>query len=175
MPEGNIIAEQLQKEIDELLRFTGSDIFTPIAQVEKFLIFIIQGQFYTIPSRLISEVAVLDKAYPLPLLPDYVKGIINRYSSPYALIDIGLLILKTPTEGSKVVVLKETLDKLAFMIDDVVDIVDVPLAEVLKVEQGSETRDTTEVIESSFAWRHTNVLVLNIREIMNRIKSEFEV
>ncbi|MDR1986463.1 MAG: chemotaxis protein CheW [Treponema sp.] len=141
---------------------------------EKFLVFTIQERLYTLPSAMINEVAVYDKAYPLPLLPEYVKGIINRYSVPYALIDLGLFMLKTPSALSKVVVLKESVDKVAFMIDDVVDIVDVPLEHILKVEQGTENQDATAVIEASFEWHKMDVFILSIREIINRIKMDFE-
>ncbi|MDR0722011.1 MAG: chemotaxis protein CheW [Treponema sp.] len=141
---------------------------------EKFLIFTIQERLYTLPSSMINEVAVYDKAYPLPLLPEYVKGIINRYSVPYALIDLGLFMLKTPSALSKVVVLKESVDKVAFMIDDVVDIVDVPLEHILKVEQGTENQDASVVIEASFEWHEMDVFILSIREIINRIKKDFE-
>ncbi|MDR2397620.1 MAG: chemotaxis protein CheW [Spirochaetaceae bacterium] len=141
---------------------------------EKFLIFTIQDRLYTLPSRMINEVAVYDKAYPLPLLPDYVKGIINRYSVPYALIDLGLFMIKTASTLSKVMVLKESVDKVAFMIDDVVDIVDVPVEQILKVEQGIENQDATMVIEASFEWHETDVFILSICEIISRIKKDFE-
>jgi purine-binding chemotaxis protein CheW len=123
---------------------------------------------------MINEVAVYDKAYPLPLLPDYVKGIINRYSVPYALIDLGLFMIKTASTLSKVMVLKESVDKVAFMIDDVVDIVDVPVEQILKVEQGIENQDATMVIEASFEWHETDVFILSICEIISRIKKDFE-
>ena len=64
---------------------------------EKYLIFTILDETYALPSRLIGEIALLDTVYPLPLLPPYIPGIINRYSAPYALIDIGLLLRKTAT------------------------------------------------------------------------------
>jgi purine-binding chemotaxis protein CheW len=142
---------------------------------EKYLIFTILGKFYTFPSRIISEVTAFDTVYPLPLVPEYVMGIINRYSAPYALVDIGLLIQKIPTPQSKVVVLKETVEKIAFLIDDVVDIVDIVHADLLKVEQGVEVTDTTDIIEASFGWHDTNVFVLNIRQIINRVISEFRI
>jgi purine-binding chemotaxis protein CheW len=145
------------------------------ANTEKYLIFTILGKHYTFPSRFISEVTAFDKVYPLPLLPGYVKGIINRYSAPFALIDVGLLIRETPTPESKVVVLKETVDKLAFLIDDVVDIIDIPVSALLKVEQGAERDDVTDIIESSFEWHDTHVFVLGIRQIINRVKTDFEI
>jgi purine-binding chemotaxis protein CheW len=145
------------------------------ANTEKYLIFTILGKCYTFPSRFISEVTAFDKVYPLPLLPGYVRGIINRYSVPFALIDISLLIQETETPESKVVVLKETVDKLAFLIDDVVDIVDVPVSQLLKIEQGAERDDVTDIIESTFNWHDTHVFVLDIQRIMNRVKTDFEL
>jgi purine-binding chemotaxis protein CheW len=133
------------------------------------------GKFYTFPSRIISEVTAFDTVYPLPLLPEYVIGIINRYSAPYALVDIGLLLQKIPTPRAKVVVLKETVEKIAFLIDDVVDIIDVAQPELMKLEQGTEANDTTDIIESSFEWHDTNVFVLNIRQIINRVVGEFRL
>jgi purine-binding chemotaxis protein CheW len=142
---------------------------------EKYLIFTILGTYYTFPSRFISEVSAFEKVYPLPLLPAYVKGIINRYSVPYALLDIGLLIRETPTPESKVVVLKETVDKLAILIDDVADIIDIPVSALLKVEQDADRDVVTDIIESSFEWHDTHVFVLGIRQIINRVKTDFEI
>jgi purine-binding chemotaxis protein CheW len=148
---------------------------TEVFNGEKYLIFMILGKLYTFPSRIISEVTAFDTVYPLPLLPDYVMGIINRYSAPYALVDIGLLIQKIPSPRAKVVVLKETVEKIAFLIDDVVDIIDVAQSDLLKLEQGTEVNDTTDIIESSFEWHDTNVFVLNIRQIISRVVSEFRI
>jgi purine-binding chemotaxis protein CheW len=145
------------------------------AAAEKFLVFTILDRFYTFPSRFISEVAAFDRVYPLPLMPEYVMGIINRYSVPYALLDLGLLIQKSSSPKSKVVVLKEQVDRLAFLIDDVVDIIDIPLTRIMKLEQGIEGSDITEIIESSFEWRNTNVFVLGIRQLLNRIKNDFNM
>jgi purine-binding chemotaxis protein CheW len=144
--------------------------------VEKFLIFTIQGRRYTLPSNLISEVAVVEKVFPLPLVPDYVRGIINRYSAPYALIDVGLLLLKTPSEAAKSVVLKETVDKLAFLIDDVTDIADVTQDKLFKVDQGPESGESTAsgFVESFFDWQGEQVFCISIRELVQRIKKDFE-
>ncbi|MDR0589254.1 MAG: chemotaxis protein CheW [Spirochaetaceae bacterium] len=145
------------------------------ANTEKYLIFTILGKLYTFPSRFISEVTAFDHVYPLPLLPGYIRGIINRYAVPFALIDIGLLIRETATPESKVVVLKESVDKLAFLIDDVVDIIDIPGSSLLQVSQGTEQGDAADIIESSFEWHDTHVFVLGVRQIINRVKADFEL
>jgi purine-binding chemotaxis protein CheW len=139
---------------------------------EKFLIFTILGRHYALPSRLIGEIALFDAVYPLPLLPEYVPGVINRYSTPYALIDIGLFLRKTATPRAKVLVLKEQVDKAAILIDDVADIVDIPSAELLQVEQEVDADDISSVVISSFLWNESNVFVLDIRKILDRIVNE---
>jgi purine-binding chemotaxis protein CheW len=139
---------------------------------EKYLIFTILGKYYALPSVHIGEIALFDAVYALPLLPEYVPGIINRYSTPYALIDIGLLLQKTATPRAKVLVLKELVDRAAFLIDDVIDIVDVQPSNLLPIEQESGSSDITSVVAASLQWNETNAFVLDVRQILNRIVND---
>jgi len=136
---------------------------------EKYLIFSILGRQYAFESRLIGEIALFDAVYPLPLMPNYVLGVINRYSIPYALFDIGLLLFKTPSPRGKVLVLKDSIDRIAFLIDDVTGIADIAQGELLDAERGSETDDMTEAISASFNWRGEDVFVLDVRRILAHV------
>jgi len=140
--------------------------------IEKYLIFTIREKQYAMPSRIISEVAALEKAFPLPLVPEYVRGIINRYSVPYALIDICYLLSKDTSSAGKLIVLKEEVDKLAFLIDDVTDIADIPPEKIMKIEQ--EETSSVGLISAFFEWKDYQVFCLEITEIINRIKQDFE-
>ena len=142
------------------------------AHDEQFLIFSISGQHYTVPTRFVGEIALFDAVYPLPLLPVYVLGVINRYSVPYALFDIGLLLSNTPSLRSKVLVLKDSIDRIAFLIDDVISIADVPHDDLLGVEHSAESHDATEMVSASFSWSGGNVLVLDIKRILARVSAE---
>jgi purine-binding chemotaxis protein CheW len=139
---------------------------------EKYLIFSILGRRYTFPSSYISEIAVFETVYPLPLMPGYVLGIINRYSVPYVLFDIGLLLLKTPTPRGKVLVFKDQIDRIAFLIDDITDIADIPQTQVIPVERSSESGDLAEIIAASFRWHENDVFVLDIERILSRVTGE---
>jgi purine-binding chemotaxis protein CheW len=136
--------------------------------VEKYLIFMIHEKRYALPAKAISEVTVLEKVFPLPLVPSYVMGIINRYSVPYALIDIKFLLLNDASNASKVIVLKEEIDKLAFLIDDVTDIADLPPDQLMKIEQ-----EDVPSISACFEWKGCNVLCIDTGELINRIKQDF--
>ena len=146
---------------------------------EKYLIFTVQDKRYALPSKIISEVAVLEKVFPLPLVPDYVRGIINRYSVPYALIDISFLLLKDASKAEKVIVLKEEVDKLALLIDDVTDIADLTPENLMKTEAESagEARFGESAIAGSvnafFEWKGSHVFCLDTGELISRIKQDF--
>ena len=139
---------------------------------EKYLIFSILDKWYTFPSRHIGEIALFDDVYPLPLVPQYVLGVINRYSVPYALFDIGLLLFKTPSPRNKVLVLKDAIDRIAFLIDDVTGIADVPQEKLLMVERSAESDDLTEAVFASFNWNGGDVFVLDIQRILTRVTDE---
>jgi purine-binding chemotaxis protein CheW len=141
------------------------------ATIEKYLIFLIQEKRYALPSKIISEVTVLEKVFPLPLVPDYVRGIINRYSVPYALIDISFLLLNGTSNARKMIVLKEEVDKLAFLIDDVADIADLPSEKLMKIDQEESALAGT--INAFFEWKGNQVFCLEASEIINRIKQDF--
>jgi purine-binding chemotaxis protein CheW len=145
---------------------------TEVENDEKYLIFSILERQCALPSRFIGEIALFDAVYPLPLMPDYVPGIINRYSVPYALFDIGMLLFKTPGLSKKALVLKDDIDRIAFMIDDVCGIVDVPEEKLFKVERSAESGELAETISASFNWEGGDVFVLDVHRILARAADE---
>jgi purine-binding chemotaxis protein CheW len=140
--------------------------------IEKYLIFMVGESRYALPSKIISEVAALEKVFPLPLVPDYMRGIINRYSVPYALIDINFFLLNTTSNARKVIVLKEEVDKLAFLIDDVTDIADLPSENLLEIEQ--EENAPAASVNAFFEWNGNQVFCIDTGELISRIKQDFE-
>ena len=143
-------------------------VVTPVS-MEKYLVFTIREKHYALPSKFINEVTVLEMVFPLPMVPDYVRGIINRYSVPYALVDISFLLFREDSSAKKVIVLKEEVDKLAFLIDDVTDIADITPDKLLQIDQ-----DEVSAISAFFEWKETQVLCLEIQELIKVIKGDFE-
>ena len=139
---------------------------------EKFLIFYIQGKLYSFPSRIIGEIALFDIVYPLPLMPPYVLGVVNRYSVPYALFDIGLLFYKTPTAQNKVLICKNEIDHIAFLIEDVTGIADIHPENIISIERSVNSDDSAEAISASFNWNGHDVFVLDVNRIIGRVSGE---
>jgi len=139
---------------------------------EKYLIFSVGEERYTLPSAIIGEVAVLDNVFPMPLVPDYVRGLINRYSIPYALVDISLFLNKDASNAKKVIVLKDDVEKIAFLIDDVIDIAVIPSSRLVRIEK--EAAGFHPSINACFECDGINVLCLDIEELTGSIKKGFE-
>jgi len=139
---------------------------------EKFLVFSILGKSYCFPSRLVGEIVLFDAVYPLPLMPSYVLGIVNRYSTPYALFDTGLLFQKTPCPRRKVLILKEEVDRVAFLIDDITAIADIKNEEIFTIEKKSDSNEFADEINASFKWNKDDVFILDANKIINRVSEE---
>ncbi|MCL2210298.1 MAG: chemotaxis protein CheW [Treponema sp.] len=139
---------------------------------EKFLIFSILGKLYSFPSRIISEIALFDAVYPLPLMPSYVLGVINRYSVPYALFDLGILFNNAPSSCNKTLILKDQIDRIAFLIDDVTGIVDIMPENLFILERSSELNELTDAVSASFSWNGNDVFILDVNRILERVSEE---
>jgi len=143
-----------------------------IENSEKYLIFSVLDKLYGFPSRIIGEIAIFDAVYPLPLTPSYILGVVNRYSIPYALFDIGLLFYNTPSPHKKILILKENIDRIAFLIDDITGIEDVQRETMLNIERDAENGGSAEAVCASFSWNGNNVFVLDIQKIIDRAAEE---
>ena len=139
-----------------------------VLPVERYLVFTIREKLYALPSKIINEVTVLEKVFSLPLVPEYVRGVINRYSVPYALVDISFLLFRDSSSAQKVIVLKEEVDKLAFLIDDVTDFADISPDKLLKIDQ-----EEISAITAFFEWKDSHVFCLEIEELIKTIKGDF--
>ena len=139
---------------------------------EKYLIFTVGEKYYALPSRIIGEVAALEEVFPLPLVFGYVRGIINRYSVPYALVDIRHDVSENALKAaSKVIVLKEEVDKLALLINDVVDFADTPSENLMEIEP--EESSLAGSVSAFFEWKGKSVFCLKIEELISRIRQDF--
>ncbi|MCL2763669.1 MAG: chemotaxis protein CheW [Treponema sp.] len=139
---------------------------------EKFLVFSILGKSYAFPSRLIGEIALYDMVYPLPLMPPYVLGVVNRYSVPYALFDIGILFHNKQSPRSKVLIFKDEVDHIAFLIDDVSGIADINPDELFIMERSAGSGDLTDAVAASFNWNGNDVFILDVHSILSRVSGE---
>lgn len=136
-------------------------------QTEKLLIFRVCGKLYAFKSKLIGEVANYDTAYHLPLMPPYVCGLINRYSTPFLLFDTGLLMGLNALVPSKIAVFKDSVEKIAFLIDEIEDIVDI------NIDQMNRADSAEDMVEMVFKFNDQDVLLIGYDMLIARVQNDF--
>jgi len=137
------------------------------AKEEKYLVFSIFGRQYAFPAEIIGEVANCDPVYPLPLLPSYVLGVINRYSIPHALFDTGFLLSQMPGPRNEALVIRGDIDRVAFSIDKVTGIASIEPDKLRDVGTGSDVLSST--VYTSFKWNDNDVYVLDVQRLLARV------
>jgi len=142
------------------------------AHEEKFLIFSISDRHYAFPADVVGEVANCDPVFPLPLLPYYALGFINRYSVPHALFDIGFLLTNVQGPRNEALVIKGDIDNVAFSIDKVAGIASITPDKLNNLEAGSRPDETTGTVYASFKWNDADVFVIDIQRILARAAAE---
>jgi len=142
------------------------------ANGEKYLIFSIFNRQYAFPAQDIGEVAKCEPLYPLPLLPSYLLGFINRYSIPYALFDIGFLLSNVPGPRKEALVIKSDIDRVAFSIENVSGIADITPDKLIKIGTGTGPVELNSAVCASFNWNGAEVFVLDIRRLLARVAQE---
>ena len=140
------------------------------AKEEKYLVFSIFGRQYAFPAQIIGEVANCDPLYPLPLLPSYVLGVINRYSIPYALFDTGFLLSQMPGPRKEALVIIGDIDRVAFSIEKVTGIASIGSDKLRDVGTGSDR--LSGAVYTSFNWNNEDVYVLDVRRLLARVADE---
>jgi chemotaxis signal transduction protein len=142
------------------------------AHENKYLIFSISDRHYAFPADVVGEVANCDPVFPLPLLPSFVFGFINRYSVPYALFDIGFLLTNVQGPRNEALVIKGEIDNVAFSIDKVAGIASVAPGNLNRLEAGSRPDETSGTVYASFKWNGTDVFVIDVKRILARAAAE---
>jgi purine-binding chemotaxis protein CheW len=141
------------------------------ASSEKYLIFSIFNRQYAFPAKDIGEVANCEPLYPLPLLPSYVLGVINRYSIPYALFDVGFLLSNVPGPRNEALVIKDDINRVAFSIENVSGIADITPDKLTKIGTGTGS-ELSSAVCAEFKWKDTDVYVLDIGRLLAHVAQE---
>jgi len=139
---------------------------------EKYLIFAVFDRQYAFPAQVVGEVANCDPFFHLPLLPSYVLGVIDRYTVPYALFDISLLLANKPGPRKEALVINKDIDQVAFSIENVSGIADITPDKLMKIESGTGPFELHSAVYASFKWNGEDVYILNIRQLLARIMNE---
>lgn len=126
----------LNKRSTQIAAIPLMNLETAFSSKDKYIIFKISNHTYCIYSLFVKELINL-KNYPvtkIPYTPDFMDGIINLKGSFYTVINLKKFIGLDDTENSasekkvldsKIIVIESNELKMAFIVDDIIDIVNI--------------------------------------------------
>lgn len=90
----------------------------------KFLIFSLQDSLYALDLAQVAEVADPPPMWPIPLAPPYYAGVLSFHGDIVAAMRLSLFLgLSDCRQPGKLVVLRQEVASLAFLVDSVLRIV----------------------------------------------------
>lgn len=120
----------------------GSALFDSAREVltDKYLIFVSDGLLFGAHADHVSEIITNITITHLPMVPHYVRGIINLRGQIVPIIDIRLLLDKEPGENYCTIVLNLEGTQIGVLVDRVDQMIDIPKSSILPVPRQNTQR-----------------------------------
>ena len=102
-----------------------------IVDTEKYLIFVTDNLKFGINANSVVEIITNYSITFLPMLPDFVRGIINLRGDMIPILDVRLRLGKEFKEDCLVIVLNVNGTQLGILVDSVDQMLDIPKGDIL--------------------------------------------
>lgn len=162
---------------DEILSLIKSDFQekSESQQIEKkttWLIFTIGNQtdgtnLYAIPSGDVKEILRDAAIFPLPFVPPYINGVLNRYGDPYVVIDSAVMEGKDPQKSFLFIVLNDE-SHTCLRVTDVKDFFSATENEIVRFSEA----ELSDFYEGTLNINGKNVFVMKVKAIIEKVGKE---
>ena len=90
----DLIKENRSKDVDQ----------QQVVEEQNFLLFSINSKKYALSSNFVRELLKDIEVFPLPFVPSYIDGVLNRYGDSYAVIEPAYLFNDVRQDSSLFIV-----------------------------------------------------------------------
>ena len=101
------------------------------ADSEKYLLFLSGQLLFGVKAKYVVEIITNHTITPLPLVPDYIRGIINLRGQIIPIVDIRLLLGHPTADESCIIILNIEETVIGILVDTVQKMIDVDVASIL--------------------------------------------
>ena len=160
------------EETEELLEEIQENQVLTFGEEEKlnttsYLVFKAGDKNYAVNSTEVRELLRNNEVYPMPFVPPYIKGVLNSYGVPYAVVDFSYFNADMPQESRLFMLLKNPNN------------ISIQVSEIQEFHNESEVtvKSLTNAEDSPFftgaiSFDDVTAPVLNINGILERIRSD---
>lgn len=164
----------MAEEILSLIK-NGSKEKTDSLNVQKkatWLIFTIGNQadgknLYAIPAGCVKEILRNATVFPLPFVPPYVNGVLNRYGDPYVVIDSAVLEGKESQNSFLFIVINDE-SHTCLRITDVKDFFTASEKDIIRFTEA----ELSDFYEGTLTINGQDVFLLNVQAIIEKVGKE---
>ncbi len=163
------MSEELLEKIRESQTQEQSEKEESSEELTRYLIFSMNDGCYAIESETINAIVTELYVYPLPFVPHYICGLVNQQGTPFVVVDPMIMMNYEGQKSSMLILVKDSTENLSLKITNILDFYDVGKSQFIDLP------DSTAVtcFSSSFVWNDTEVLVVDLKSIIQRIETDF--
>lgn len=123
-----------------------------------------------LPAGQVKEILRDSVIFPLPFVPPYVNGVLNRYGDPYVVIDPAVITGKAAQKSLLFIVINDE-SHTCFRINDVKDFYSASDSDVIRFSEDEES----EYFEGTLYLDGQNALVLKTRAFLDKVGKDIAV
>ena len=149
---------------------TTNRISTLGADIYQFATFYLNSELFGINILMVQEIQQPQETTPVPLAPDYILGLISLRGNIVPLIDLRRKLGMNdsqPLRNPYHLVVRTAAVTACFEVDDIGDVLDVPMAKFMPPPDSVKTVDA-KFLEGVFPMSKQILSVLNVIEILEQ-------
>lgn len=136
---------------------------------KTWLVFSVGDSKYALLSSDVKEIIRDVTVFPLPFVPSYINGILNRYGEPYAVID-PLPLLENKIQDSCLFIVLQGESHVCLKISEIIEFHTVSNAEI----KSFSNSDSGKYYIGSFDFEDSEVLILNSESFIEVVEKDIE-
>lgn len=138
-------------------------------KILTWLVFTAGEETYAIDSSEVREIVRNNEIYPIPFVPPYVKGVLNCYGDPFAVVDVSLF-LGQEIQNSQLFMILNNENKLSLQISDIQEFHNASDVESQKLSESTDASYFTGAI----SFDGVTAPVLSVEGIVDKIRGDLE-
>ncbi|MFA6857128.1 MAG: chemotaxis protein CheW [Treponema sp.] len=134
-----------------------------------WLIFTAGRDTFALVPEEVREIVRNTEIYPLPFVPPYIKGVLNRHGDPYAVIDVSSFLGHEELSENLFLILNDDND-IAFRISEIREFHTAGEGDIKKIPEVSRS----DYFSGAVSYNSITASVLNVTGITGRIRTDLE-
>lgn len=167
----NTMSDALYNEIVDSQNQTSDTQTEDTTSGSTWLVFKTGSENYAIDSADVKEIVRNTEVFPLPFVPPYIRGVLNSYGTPYAVIDFSQF-LGEETTGERLFLILKNKNNVALQ---VADIQEFHHESSVSFHSFTDSADAgTQLFAGTISFDEVTAPVLKTKAFIDKVRADFE-